>query len=249
MIGSVKPNLGHSEAVSGILSVIKVAIALENRLIPPTIGVRHLNPELKLEERNIEVVTTSTEWPEEIRLRASVNSFGYGGANAHAIIESASLHVPETCRSTPHNTDNSNTYVLPFSARTLKSLKENVEAVISSEQTYLNINDLAYTLGSRRSRFRTRGYMLVNPSSLFNNADRDLQTLKPSTDVSPRPLAFIFNGQGSQYPEMGRQLLNRFACYRQCIKDLDKAISSSRHPPTWTIEGQDSGQLFDNVFG
>ncbi|KAF6220300.1 hypothetical protein HO133_003432 [Letharia lupina] len=203
MIGSVKTNLGHSEAVSGILSVIKVALALENRLIPSTIGIRHLNPELKLEERNIEVVTTSTEWPEEVTPRASVNSFGYGGANAHAIIESASLHVPEAYRSTPHTADNSNTYLLPFSARTLKSLQENVKAVASSGLTNLNITDLTYTLGSRRSRFPTRGYMLVNPSSLFNSSDHDLQILRPSTDASPRSLAFIFNGQGTQYPEMG----------------------------------------------
>ena len=236
MIGSVKTNLGHSEAVSGILSVVKVALTLENRLIPPTIGIRHLNPELKLDERNIEVVTTSIEWPEGVTPRASVNSFGYGGANAHAIIESASLHVPETYRSTPHTADNYNTYVLPFSAQTLKSLKENVEAIASSEQTNLNITDLAYTLGSRRSRFPTRGYMLINSSSTFKDTN-DLQILHPATDVSPRPLAFIFNGQGTQYPEMGRQLLDRFPCYRQCIKDLDTAISRSNHPPMWTIEG------------
>lgn len=52
MIGSVKTNLGHSEAMSCILSVIKVALALENRLVPSTIGIRHLNPELKLDERS-----------------------------------------------------------------------------------------------------------------------------------------------------------------------------------------------------
>lgn len=154
--------------------------------------------------REVEVVTTSTEWPEDMTPRASVNSFGYGGANAHTIIESASLHVPEAHRSTPHTGDNSNTYLLAFSARTMKSLRENLRAVASSEQTNLNITDLAYTLGSRRSKFPTRGYMLVNPSSLFNTSDHDLQILSPSTDASPRSLAFIFNGQGTQYPEMGR---------------------------------------------
>lgn len=89
LIGSVKTNLGHSEAASGISSIIKVVLALEKKQIPPTIGVTKLNPKLKLEDWNIQIVTETTPWPlpegpqkmEGLR-RAGVNSFGYGGANA-----------------------------------------------------------------------------------------------------------------------------------------------------------------------
>ena len=78
-IGTVKSNLGHSEAASGICSVIKVTLALEKGFIPPgAIGITKLNPELKLKERNVEVVTRLTQWPPTKLKRASLNSFGYG---------------------------------------------------------------------------------------------------------------------------------------------------------------------------
>ncbi|KAI9640059.1 hypothetical protein NHQ30_011623 [Ciborinia camelliae] len=89
LIGSVKPNLCHGGVVSGITSIIKATLALEHEIIPPTIGIRDLNPQLKFKKRNIRVVMTSELWPAAATEGISVNSFGYGGANAHAIIDSA----------------------------------------------------------------------------------------------------------------------------------------------------------------
>ena len=75
LIGSVKTNLGHSEAASGISSIIKVTMALKHKRIPATVGIRGINPKLKLEDWNINIVTQSTDWPSDssaIR-RAGVN--------------------------------------------------------------------------------------------------------------------------------------------------------------------------------
>ncbi|KAI2464934.1 putative polyketide synthase [Annulohypoxylon bovei var. microspora] len=92
-IGSVKTNLGHSEAASGLTSIIKATLMLERGQIPATIGLKQLNPKLKIDDWGVQIVTSTIPLPtndQGIR-RVSVNSFGYGGANAHSILESAPL--------------------------------------------------------------------------------------------------------------------------------------------------------------
>nr|ALQ32752.1 putative polyketide synthase [Fusarium anthophilum] len=86
-IGSVKPNLGHSEGASGVSSVMKAILALENRTIPPNINFSTPNPKIPFSEMNMAVPVDAIPWPEDRALRVSVNSFGIGGANAHCIIE------------------------------------------------------------------------------------------------------------------------------------------------------------------
>ncbi|KAI0545024.1 polyketide synthase [Xylaria curta] len=87
LIGSSKPNIGHTEPCSGIAGIMKVVLAMEAGLIPATIGVKNLNPKLNTRGGKIQVVTENTLWPNGRLRRASVNSFGYGGANGHCIID------------------------------------------------------------------------------------------------------------------------------------------------------------------
>ncbi|KAF2797221.1 hypothetical protein K505DRAFT_399134 [Melanomma pulvis-pyrius CBS 109.77] len=88
-IGSIKPNIGHLESASGIASIIKGVLMLENGMIPPTINVQTLKAGLRLDEFGIVVPRHFMKWPEGMSHRLSVNSFGYGGTNAHAILEAA----------------------------------------------------------------------------------------------------------------------------------------------------------------
>lgn len=86
--GSVKTNLGHTGPVSGLAAVIKTAFVLKHKLIPPNLNYETTNPEIHdLDAWHLQVPTTPTLWPENKTLRASVNDFGYGGTNAHAILE------------------------------------------------------------------------------------------------------------------------------------------------------------------
>lgn len=85
----VKPNFGHSEAASALTSIFKVVLALETELIPATVGVKTINPKIRVGEWNMRIVTDNEPWPSSDKngiRRASINSFGYGGANAHAIL-------------------------------------------------------------------------------------------------------------------------------------------------------------------
>jgi acyl transferase domain-containing protein len=86
LIGSIKPNLGHSESASAIASIMKVVLALEKREIPPTMGIQNLNPVIDFKGSRTKVVMDSRPWPMMPIRRASVNSFGYGGANCELLL-------------------------------------------------------------------------------------------------------------------------------------------------------------------
>ncbi|TVY84107.1 Reducing polyketide synthase DEP5 [Lachnellula suecica] len=238
IVGSVKTNLGHSEAVSGISSIIKVVLALEKGFIPPTIGIRNLNPALKLKERNVEVLTKLIPWPNESFRRASINSFGYGGANSHIILESAERHVPKLCRDTAKITsDGRKTYLLPFSANSESSLQSGVER-ITLQKADLCLEDLAYTLSCRRSRFSSRGFIIAHQ----NNFQLDLVAanlkVPEDTGVYPSSFAFLFTGQGAQWPQMGRELLEEFSICRGTIDRLDDFLATLPNGPSWRLKDE-----------
>ncbi|KAL7623513.1 hypothetical protein AAE478_007196 [Parahypoxylon ruwenzoriense] len=87
LIGSVKTNLGHTEGASALAAIMKVVLSLESGLIPPSIGVKTLNPDIDFDKAKVEVVREVTPWPKGKFRRASINSFGFGGANGHCIID------------------------------------------------------------------------------------------------------------------------------------------------------------------
>jgi acyl transferase domain-containing protein len=85
LIGSIKPNLGHSESASAIASIMKAVLAIEKGQIPPTRGITKFNPAIDFDRTRTKVVTDVTPWPQRPIRRASVNSFGYGGANGESL--------------------------------------------------------------------------------------------------------------------------------------------------------------------
>ncbi|TLD16759.1 uncharacterized protein PgNI_02150 [Pyricularia grisea] len=267
LIGSVKTNLGHSEAASGISSLLKVAMALERGRIPPTIGISSLNPKLKLDEWNMRIVTENTDWPQNraaagqqtgrVLRRAGVNSFGYGGANAHCILESPETHVPRGYRerstavrlayttSTPRTA-----LLLPVSSKSVSSLEQkatdiaNYVAAKTTSSTSLNASDLAYTLGVRRSHLSSRGYWIAAPDSLSQDVvvrsdttSNSLHTRIAGRAYAKHPLAFVFTGQGAQWAGMGRELMDEFPSFRGTVQMLDSTLQLLPHPPTWTLRG------------
>lgn len=243
LIGTVKSNLGHSEAVSGICSIIKVTLALEHGLIPPTIGIKNLNPALRLNERNVEVVTKLTDWPRTNVRRASVNSFGYGGANAHAILEAAEFHIPPEYNVRNMQTILDRKFVLPFSAHSDSSLESRIADLSSPGLENVDIIDLAHTL-SRRSNLSIRGFLLAQQETLAQDVVvPNLRKLLTTSEGQKLPLAFVFTGQGAQWPRMGYELMEQFSTYRNVIEDLDAHLSTLEHAPAWKIKGTISQKM------
>ncbi|KFA45451.1 hypothetical protein S40293_10148 [Stachybotrys chartarum IBT 40293] len=242
LIGAVKTNLGHSEAASGLSAIIKVVLAFEKGVIPPTYGIEKLNPKLRVEERNMKVVAEPEQWPRALQ-RASINSFGFGGANAHAILESISSYMPfyNADEELGSLADSSDQWVLlPVSAATPKSLEDRYAtalAYIGCRVGRRSTDEALFTLASRRKVLYARGFALLHYGDQALSNPPKLVT--PVTQESARlPFSFVFSGQGAQYPGMGRHLLERSPVFSQAIRTLDGYLQSlpSDQAPSWTLE-------------
>lgn len=147
-----------------------------------------------------------------------------------------SAHIPRD-----HNQSHRRTFLLPFSAHSEKSLIKRVTDLALLDLNNISLVDLAYTLGERRSIFPVRGYLLAHLCTLHEDLSSiRLQTYKADAASSCLPFAFIFTGQGAQWPEMGRQLMETFPKYRSTIQDLDAHLARLPHPPSWTLRGKHS---------
>jgi acyl transferase domain-containing protein len=237
LIGANKPNLGHSEAASGLSSLIKCVLAFEHNVIPPTMGITRLNPKLKLEDWNMEIVQKSTPWPSSL-LRASVNSFGYGGANAHTILESfdqtaKKYNMPSISKQAP---DSQKEFIVPVSGSSIKSLEARVDGIGARLQQgiFYDYDNLCYTMSKRRTKLSNLGYILSKPST--GAADFTAKSLVQSAETfQSLPLAYVFTGQGAQWAQMGKELLEDNLVFSETIGDLDDVLMSLEHAPSWTL--------------
>ncbi|KAI0401620.1 reducing type I polyketide synthase 10 [Xylaria palmicola] len=239
LIGSVKTNVGHSEAASGISSVIKATMALERGFIPPTYGLKNINPKLRVEERNIKIPTELTKWPEYVsRVRCiGINSFGYGGANAHCILEEApSSQVRQSlvARRSVHQSS----VVLPLSAATQASLDSRVADLSTFDFGDTDILDLAYTLASRRSNLGSRGFLVAPRGDEIAKSFKEqaFTTGTAAPEGTAKPLAFVFTGQGSQWAGMCRELFSEFSIFNNAIAEMDSVLRSLPDRPNWTLQ-------------
>ncbi|KAL9598452.1 MAG: hypothetical protein Q9219_004488 [cf. Caloplaca sp. 3 TL-2023] len=242
LIGSVKTNMGHSEATSGLTSIIKAVLCLENARIPATIGVKTINPQIKVDEWGVKIVTQAMEWPgfKDVTGRArriGVNSFGYGGANSHVILESTEdyssvMHTDSTDLSHARST-----FLIPLSASKPASLESQADHLVKSIQRHgHNVIDLARTLGTRRSQLAERGFALVGQKTLSDDLKYDkLQRPVEGKAYSPRTFAFVFTGQGAQWPQMGKEMVQEFPSFRRTIEDLDSVLQTLAERPQWTL--------------
>ncbi|KAK5137353.1 hypothetical protein LTR08_008931 [Meristemomyces frigidus] len=188
-IGSVKPNLGHTEGASGLVSLIKMVKALEHRTIPPNINFKTPNPDIPFKEAKLVVPLEPIPWPKDRLERVSLNSFGVGGANAHVILESAASHGATTkIHETPEIPQ-----LLLFTANTTHSLGRLIEQYKAWVDTHSEkLADLAYTLARRREYLRHRAFAIVKNGTIEN--------VSPATDVKlldkPPNVVMVFTGQG-----------------------------------------------------
>lgn len=225
--------------------MIKTTLALEKSTIPGTVGLTEINPKLKVVEWNIDIPTSLTPWPagdsrsNSIR-RASINSFGYGGANAHVILENGHPYMPpdyHEASKAQWALDLRRPVLLPISAATSESLDARVKDLVDFDFQDVNILDMAHTLGSRRSHFAKRGYMLVQYNMFVKNglASQHLHTVSSPASNGASPYAFVFTGQGSQWPGMCKELIAEFSVFRDAISEMDSVLQSLPHPPAWTL--------------
>ncbi|KAH6638603.1 polyketide synthase [Truncatella angustata] len=247
-IGSVKTNVGHSEGASGLTSILKVVQSFENGQIAPSRGVVNLNPKLVLAERNLKVADKVEEWPRALR-RASINSFGYGGANAHVILESPESYLGQDYMVKRHRIsdgqderDEQTLLVLPVSATSSKSLdtlaQQISQTVVQSRDTE-TLQSLVHTAIKGRDHLQHRSFLLAKLDEGHGrlvHATAD-ETIEKRT-ANPLPFGFVFTGQGAQYAGMAKELLFKSQLFRNAIRGLDSVLQGlpSEHAPDWTLE-------------
>ncbi|CAG8380102.1 unnamed protein product [Penicillium salamii] len=247
LMGSVKTNLGHGEAASAISSLIKTVLCLEKGEIPATIGIKRLNPALNLRDGRLQIVQKLSPWPTaQSYRRASVNSFGYGGANAHAILDAVQSYLGNFHQSIPASLPapgevSSKKYLLlPFSAHSESTLDKNIKSVSLNFQNDLSLRDLTHTLSSRRSNHSARAFTLVPGDSsvaqLTDSLTSEKLTLGNAMGAPPK-LAFVFTGQGAQWAQMGYGLAQEFAVVRRTLQELGHTISKLPNAPEWDLLG------------
>ncbi|KAI1176523.1 hypothetical protein F4777DRAFT_587930 [Nemania sp. FL0916] len=255
LVGAVKTNVGHAEAASATASIMKVVLAMEQGIIPASIGVKNYNPKINFSNGRLQVVRDTIPWPTEYGVRrASVNSFGYGGANAHCVLESSASYLPGLKsfkkrgevgdasvpapayqrRSRNLKVRQRTQFLLPFSAQDFPSLKANVERHREVASQY-DLLDLAYTLGSRRSLFFNRGYAIASAATIADDLDSNEMTFGKRGNGAK--IAFIFTGQGAQSAQMGKELMESIPSYLKSIREMDDILQSlGEDAPSWSIE-------------
>ncbi|KAH8805416.1 hypothetical protein F5884DRAFT_846143 [Xylogone sp. PMI_703] len=234
-IGSIKPNLGHSEGSSGLTSLLKAVLALEHRTIPPNIKSHPLNPNIPFQEAKLTVPVEATPWPESKYERISINSFGIGGANAHVILDSAASFNTSRLIGTKTELEVSDDpQLLVYSANTAESLDQMMEKYQEYlDKTQEDLADIAYTLANRREHLPYRSFAVTA---------RDQPSIASPSSASgksgqPPTLVMVFTGQGAQWPQMGRELLRSNPVFLNTIRSLDQYLQSlGPSAPSWKIE-------------
>ncbi|HEY6432767.1 MAG TPA: aminotransferase class III-fold pyridoxal phosphate-dependent enzyme, partial [Acetobacteraceae bacterium] len=212
-IGSVKGNIGHLDAAAGVTGLIKTALMLKHRRLVPSLHFEQPNPHLKLPSSPFFVATGLDEWPEGgWPRRAGVSSLGVGGTNAHVILEEPPgvRREPETAR--PE--------VLVLSARSPAALSEMRGRLAEhlADQPEQKLADIAFTLQRGRRQFASRCALVcrdhADAAAILGKADSARIVHGDAAQETP-PVAFMFPGQGAQYPGMARGLYERFPVFRR----------------------------------
>ncbi|NGZ59096.1 MAG: polyketide synthase type I [Nitrospira sp. LK265] len=223
-IGSVKTNIGHLDAAAGIAGLIKTALALSHKQIPPSLHFSSPNPEIDFPRTPFYVNTKLTDWNSEDKpRRAGISSFGLGGTNAHVIIEEA----PPVERE-PHPVDKRPRLIV-LSAKSKTALHEMTARLTSHLQQHPTVEpaDVAYTLQTGRRAFRHRRWAVADSIEAAACALSRPDSVNMSGQAGePRLVAFLFSGQGSQYRTMGHGLYSHEPVFREQV-DRCAAILSS----------------------
>jgi acyl transferase domain-containing protein len=238
LVGSVKTNIGHLEAGAGIAGLIKVALALWHREIPPNLHFQSPNPEIDFARLGLRVPQQREPWPDgtDGRRLAGINSFGFGGANAHALLAEA----PHPSLKRKRREDfayASGSELLPLSARSpeaLKDLARKYQEWLQKEEgtDQPTLREIAFNAATRRSHHSHRlAVVAENRDQLAERLQAFLKSeVRPGLAVgraSPGaavPIVFVFTGMGPQWWGMGRQLLREEPVFRAAVEECDALL-------------------------
>ncbi|KAJ5833847.1 hypothetical protein N7474_002158 [Penicillium riverlandense] len=227
-IGSVKSNVGHLEGASGVISIIKAAMMLDNGLLLPNADYKKPNPNIPLKEYNMKVVTSTRPWPRGKKY-VSVSNYGFGGTNAHVVLEKPPLN-PKPSNDDEDNTD-PKTKLFLISANDKESLKQRIDdfTVYFEQRPEVFEKDLfgnfAYTIGNKSSQL---AYRVGLPATSLDDLGVRLAQLKvnPVRVHGAPTISFVFTGQGAQWAQMGVPLMDEYPVFASAVKRADMCLKN-----------------------
>ncbi|KAJ5206570.1 Acyl transferase/acyl hydrolase/lysophospholipase [Penicillium cf. griseofulvum] len=253
-IGSIKTNVGHLEGASGVAGVIKAVLMLENRLFLPNRNFDKINPRIPLGDWKLKVQLRPEPWETTGPRRVSVNSFGYGGSNAHVIVEDAqgclsswelkengSIPTPaiEDHDSIIPSLSLSSCRILMVSGFDERTCAQQMQALgnyildsdheVDQEQF---LDDLAFTVNERRSVFPWKTAVVGNTTAGL--ATSLSQSVKSRSALRKPTIGFVFTGQGAQWAGMGKELLRAYPAFKMSILSIDRHLKGIGSP--FTVE-------------
>jgi acyl transferase domain-containing protein len=214
-IGSLKTNIGHTDAAAGVAGLIKTVLALTHRQLPPSLHFVQPNPQIEFAKSPFYVNHRLADWHRNgTPRRAGVSSFGIGGTNAHVILEEAPSREPSGT-SRPWQ-------LLVLSAKTLSALETSTAKLAQHLEQHpeLNLADVAYTLHCGRQPFNHRRMVVVPNCQEAITALRHLEpprVVTGSQQFEQRPVVFMFSGQGAQYLHMAAELYQLEPLFREQV--------------------------------
>jgi len=244
LIGSAKTNIGHLEAAAGIAGVIKVILSLEHEMLPQHLHFENPSPHIPWDRLPVRVVSQATEWKRGATPRiAGVSSFGFAGTNAHVLLEEAPLQ-PQPAPA--HEPDERRFSIVPISARTpdaLVALADQYRHWLTAHPE-ATLADISFTTGVARAHLEHRAALVVN------SRESAIDLLGALADDRPAPglirgethdvpkTAWLFTGQGSQYPGMARELYDTEPVFAEVLDRCAAAVAGIVEKP-----------LLDVIFG
>ena len=252
-MASVKANIGHTETASGLAGIIKVVLMLQHGIIPPQLHFNSLNPHMSLEGSRLRIPTETIAWRSvgEPRI-AGVSSFGFGGTNAHVLIEEASpaSHAPVATRPV---------HLLALSAKTETALAAQAGryAEYLAEHPEVSLDDLCASANAGHSHFQQRAALIARSRGEMTERLIGLRDGKAAAGIktgrtrlaAPPKVAFLFTGQGSQYAGMGRALFETEPTFRNALEQCEEILRDELERPLLEVlfREQDTDSLLDQT--
>ncbi|MFG3685125.1 amino acid adenylation domain-containing protein [Micromonospora sp. NPDC047740] len=221
-LGSVKANIGHTDAAAGVAGLIKTVMALYRRTLPPTINVSRPNPAIDFASSPFYLNDTARPWPGDGPRRAGVSSFGMGGTNAHVVLE----EPPATPPAGPPETPAAGPQLLVVSARTTESLDRQTGQVRDWLDAHpaVDLADVAANLGRRQSMSQRRFLVAADRADALAALDSPQRQFTGVHAGGRRPLVFAFPGHGAQHVAMGAGLYRAEPTYRAVVDECAELL-------------------------
>jgi acyl transferase domain-containing protein/acyl carrier protein len=243
VVGSVKTNIGHLEAAAGVAGLIKTILAMQHQTIPPHLHFQNPNSYLNWQELPFDVPTKSKSWLTHNQPRmAGVSSFGISGTNAHVILEEAPTQEPNQKTALPQTRP---LHLFTISAKTPSALED----LVNRYQNYLNhnlnldIQDICFSANTGRQNFDHRLSIITASKVELKQKLTEFTTNSDSTGIftqkvtahQPQKIAFLYTGQGSQYPGMGQELYQTQPTFKAAVDKCAAILSSELEPPLLSV--------------